>query len=266
MEGFIYLHRKLLNWEWFDDAIMVKAFVTCLLLANYKEKKWQGHSIERGSFVTSNSNLSKILNLSEMRTRICIKKLKKSQCITSKTTNKFTIISICNYDDYQTLQSIKEQTNEQTDNKQTTNEQQTDNKQITTTNNTNNTNNTNKDNKYYIYFENFRKKYKGTKKGNETEFNNFKKQKDWLKVINLLEPAVDSQILWRKTAKDNDIFYPEWKNLTTWINQRCWEEECPEQINDIINPKRRIPKAYEGKKEGIYAFIPSMTLKDFENE
>ena len=121
MEGFIYLHRTLLNWEWVDDPVILKVFIFCLLKANHKENKWQGIVVERGSFITSIGKFSKELNISEMQLRNCIKKLKKSECITSKTTNKYTYISICNYDTYQTYEKDKEQANEQTNNKQTTN-------------------------------------------------------------------------------------------------------------------------------------------------
>ena len=135
MEGFIYLHRTLLNWEWVDDPVILKVFIFCLLKANHKENKWQGIVVERGSFITSIGKFSKELNISEMQLRNCIKKLKKSECITSKTTNKYTYISICNYDTYQTYEKDKQQANEQTNNKQITNKQQTNNKQITTNKN-----------------------------------------------------------------------------------------------------------------------------------
>jgi len=84
-----------------------------------------------------------------------------------------------------------------------------------------------------ILFDNFRKKYPGTKRGLETEFENFlKKHKDWESVLNLLLPAVDKQIKLREIKKDKNLFIPEWKNLQTWINQRCWEEEV-EIINEV---------------------------------
>lgn len=147
MEGFIYLHRSLLDWEWKDDAITLKVFIWCLLKANFTDKYWQGHLIKRGSFVTSLSNFSIELNISKMQLRTCIKKLKKSKCITSNATNKNTIITICNYDTYQNNKMTEQQAKERTDNKQITNKQQTNNKQITTTNNDNKVNNENNENK-----------------------------------------------------------------------------------------------------------------------
>lgn len=74
-------------------------------------------------------------------------------------------------------------------------------------------------------FNLFRKKYLGTKNGNETEFKNFQKHKDWKTVLPLLATAIDNQISEREQKILNKQFVPEWKNLQTWINKRCWEQE-----------------------------------------
>jgi len=73
-------------------------------------------------------------------------------------------------------------------------------------------------------FDSARKIYPGTKRGNTTEFNNFvKKHKDWKAVLPLIEPAIRKQITWRANA--NGAFRPIWKIFSTWINNRCWEDE-----------------------------------------
>lgn len=74
-------------------------------------------------------------------------------------------------------------------------------------------------------FDEFRKLFPGTKRGNVTEFENFKKRhKDWKTALPLLTPAVNAQIASRAKKHQAAQFVPEWKNLQTWINQRCWEE------------------------------------------
>jgi len=103
----------------------------------------------------------------------------------------------------------------------------------------NHTVNVNKDvniNTYKDSFNIFREKYPGTKRGNETEFKNFiKKHKDWKDVISILIIRVNNQIDHRDKMIDVKMFVPEWKNLATWINNRCWEDELPE----IIKPKEK---------------------------
>jgi hypothetical protein len=83
------------------------------------------------------------------------------------------------------------------------------------------------DNVINIKFDEFRKAYPGTKRGLETEFENFtKKHSDWKAIIEgeKLMFSLKNQIRWRNACKEIGKFVPEWKNLTTWINQRCWEE------------------------------------------
>lgn len=75
-------------------------------------------------------------------------------------------------------------------------------------------------------FEKFRRVYPGVKRGLQTEFNNFKKKhKDWESIIPLLLPAVENEIGWHDMKKSRGEWAPEYKNLGTWINNRCWEQE-----------------------------------------
>ena len=123
--GWIKLYRKILDWEWYDDINVWRVFTHCLLMANFKDKKWHGITIKRGSFITSNQKLVLGTKLTSMQIRVAVTKLKTTNEITTKTTNRYTVISVNNYSKYQS--------NNQQDNKQITNKQQTDNKQITTT-------------------------------------------------------------------------------------------------------------------------------------
>jgi hypothetical protein len=90
-------------------------------------------------------------------------------------------------------------------------------------------------------FENFRKLYLGTKGGLDKEFTNFKKKhKDWKEVVGKLETSLLAEINWRKNKVG---FVPEWKNLQTWLNQRCWEQE----FEAMTPPKKElveIPASY----------------------
>lgn len=101
MEGWITLHRKFLTWEWFDKPEMVQLFIWLLLNANYADKKWQGQVIKRGQILTTTPKIMEALRLTEQQTRTCIGRLKSTGEITCKSTNKYTIITICNHDRYQ---------------------------------------------------------------------------------------------------------------------------------------------------------------------
>lgn len=101
MEGWITLHRKFLTWEWFDKPEMVQLFIWLLLNANYADKKWQGQVIKRGQILTTTPKIMEALRFTERQTRTCISRLKSTGEVSVKTTNRFTIITICNYDRYQ---------------------------------------------------------------------------------------------------------------------------------------------------------------------
>ena len=122
MDGWIKIHYKFLSWEWFQDDGMVRLFINLLLRANFQPKKWKGILLERGQLVTGRRQLSIETGLSERTIRTCLQRLEDTGEITIKTTNKFSIITICNYDTYQYEDNKNGQ---QTTNKRQTNDQQT---------------------------------------------------------------------------------------------------------------------------------------------
>jgi hypothetical protein len=90
-----------------------------------------------------------------------------------------------------------------------------------------------------IIFDESRKLYPGIKRGLDTEFEYFKKHKDWKKCLELLEPAINNQIRLREQIKAQNKFVPEWKHFKTWIYNRCWEE----QITLIDDSKSEVDAA-----------------------
>lgn len=79
MEGWIKIHRKLLDWEWYQDINTKTVFLHILLKSNFEEKKWQGMLIKRGQLITSISNLAKDLKLTEQNVRTSLKKLENTR-------------------------------------------------------------------------------------------------------------------------------------------------------------------------------------------
>lgn len=120
MEGWIKLHRKLLEWEWYNDNNTKILFLHLLLTANHKEKKWQGLTIKRGQKITSLAHLSQETNLTIQQTRTALSKLKSTNEITIKTTNKNTLITIEKYSDYQNKDDDDNKQNNTRKNKRTT--------------------------------------------------------------------------------------------------------------------------------------------------
>ena len=125
MSGWIKVFREFADWEWFAVPEMVQVFIYLLINANYEDKKWQGKVVEKGQLITSIDAIKCATHLSPQQIRTCLARLESTGEILKKSTNKYTLITICNYERYQ---SFDEQSN-----KQTTNKQQTNNKQSTTT-------------------------------------------------------------------------------------------------------------------------------------
>lgn len=124
--GWIKLHNKFLDWEWFDDPLMVKVFLFLILTANYKDNDWQGQKILRGQTIVGRRNLAKTLNISEQQTRTCLERLKSTHEITIKSTNRYSIITLINWDKYQGRlenQPAENSTSQPTINQQATNKQ-----------------------------------------------------------------------------------------------------------------------------------------------
>ena len=116
-EGWIKLFRKFTEWRWYGDANTKVVFLHLLLTANYEDKEWRGKVIKRGQVVVGRKALAETLRLSERNIRTALDKLESTHEISRQTTNKFTIVTICKYEQYQQVDESERPTNDQ----QTTN-------------------------------------------------------------------------------------------------------------------------------------------------
>lgn len=57
-----------------------------------------------------------------------------------------------------------------------------------------------------------------------------------------LTPALNKQIKHRNQLRLSGEFVPNWKDLSTWINQKGWEEEYPELHINGKSQKNLPPK------------------------
>lgn len=100
LEGYIKLHRKITEWEWYDDSNTLRLFLHILLNANHTPKSWRGIEIKPGQFVTGRFKLAQALKLSEQQIRTSLIKLKSTNEITIKSTSQYSIITIKNWNLY----------------------------------------------------------------------------------------------------------------------------------------------------------------------
>ena len=128
-EGWIKLHRKMMNWEWYNDSKTLHLFIHLLINANHSDKKWQGKMIKRGQLITGRDKIKSLTGISTQSIRTSLQRLRDTKELTIKATNKYSLITILNYDLYQFTENSNQQTNQQLTIKQpTTNQQLTTNK------------------------------------------------------------------------------------------------------------------------------------------
>lgn len=132
MNGWIKIHRKIIDWEWYGIPEMVSLFIYLLATANHEPKRWKGQEIGAGQTVIGRKELSKTLRISQQTLRTCLTRLKSTNEITSKSTNKYTIITLVKWEQYQidSKKSTSKSTSKSTNNQPTTNQQLTTPKEV----------------------------------------------------------------------------------------------------------------------------------------
>ena len=101
--GYVKIHRKILEWGWYKDINTFRLFIHMLLKANWKDGQFKGTTVPRGSFVSSIDKLSEETVLTKREIRTAISHLKSTGEVTVKTTHKYSVFTVQNYNLYQTL-------------------------------------------------------------------------------------------------------------------------------------------------------------------
>ena len=131
MGNFIKLSRKITKWEWWHDIKTYRLFTYMLIEAWWKDGKYKGTDIQRGSFPSSVNELAQETDLTINEVRTALKHLKSTGEITTKSQGKYTIFTVNNYNLYQ---SDNEQINNEITSKNVMTSQakmQSDNKELT---------------------------------------------------------------------------------------------------------------------------------------
>ena len=123
-EPFVKLYKKMLDWEWYDDANTMRLFIHCLLRANWKEGSWHGISYKPGQFITSLQTLANETDLTVQQVRTALSHLISTGEVTSYQQGKCRIITVNNWGLYQDSNKVS--------NKKSTRCQQDGNKVVTT--------------------------------------------------------------------------------------------------------------------------------------
>jgi len=104
-QGWIKIHRQLLDWEWYDDINVTRLFLHILLKANHKPKNYKGEIVKVGEHLTSRDILAKETGLTVRQVRTALTKLKMTSELTIKSSSQGTKIQVVNYEKYQVVTS-----------------------------------------------------------------------------------------------------------------------------------------------------------------
>lgn len=132
MNGWLRLHRQLLQWEWYSCANTTRVFIHLLLTASWRNARWQGVEIPRGSVFASPDTLAAATGLSRQQVRTVLTRLKSTSEITTKSTSKGTLITLCNFETYNSEETQSNQHFNQHDNQKLTSDQPAINQRLTT--------------------------------------------------------------------------------------------------------------------------------------
>lgn len=121
--GWIKIWRKSLENGWLRNHKLWTFWCWCLLKATHKEHYqivgYQSVRLMPGEFIFGRKASSKELNMSEQEIRTAVDSMRKRKNLTIKSTNKYSIITILNWDSYQSdTININQQTNQPLTSKQ----------------------------------------------------------------------------------------------------------------------------------------------------
>ena len=101
MQGYIKLHRKILDNGVFVDAELLKVFVWCILKANTTPNVVYGRKVDVGEFITGRITASEELHLKPSTIYKRLQKLKSQGYINISSNTKNSLITVVNYKSYQ---------------------------------------------------------------------------------------------------------------------------------------------------------------------
>lgn len=130
-KSWIKLYRKILKSPIWENEKALKVWIWCLIKATYEERiqlvGQQEVLLQKGQFVFGRKKASKELQMSESMVYRYMKVLEKLQMLNIKPNNKFSIVTIEKWEDYQ-IEELN--LNSKIDNKRTTNEHKQEYKEI----------------------------------------------------------------------------------------------------------------------------------------
>lgn len=105
--GYVKVDRKMLESDLIHEPVTFTVFMYLLLSASYREVEYNGQQIHRGEAVVSYPRIASATGVTERQARTALSKLVKSGRVSVRRYPKFSVVTLLNYDKYQSVSGRK---------------------------------------------------------------------------------------------------------------------------------------------------------------
>lgn len=102
-QGYVKIYQNLVKWCYYRDIPVKNVYIHLILTAAQAPFQWEGKTIHTGQLITSYKALANDLGLTIRQIRTAIKKLCLAGEISIETSNRNSIITLNNFDQYVTI-------------------------------------------------------------------------------------------------------------------------------------------------------------------
>lgn len=239
---YIKIFHKMLDWGWYGDTNTFRVFMHILLRANYRESEYLGHKIGAGECVFGRKEWAKKLGLSEQQVRTAISHLRATNEITTRATNKFTIITVVNWESWQIEEG---KATKRTTNKQPTS-QPTSNQQVTTSKEYKNISSSLRSEDIYTYEQEFEKLWElyPRRQGKKEAYAHYVKARKSGTTSEEVEKGIIAYANYIKATNTEERYT---KRGASFFSQQAWQDEW--RVRDDI--RRDDDRTNDSQRRGL---------------
>ena len=120
-KGFVKISRDIVDWQWYKEPLTALLYLHLIVTTNWQDTNFKGVSLKRGERIISYANLATETGLSVRNIRTALSHLISTGEVTKKQQGKYTVISVSNYDSFQSTVKVSgRRTDNYPDNESTT--------------------------------------------------------------------------------------------------------------------------------------------------
>ena len=107
-KGFVKIGRDIVDWQWYKEPLTTLLYLHLIITTNWHDTNFKGVSLRRGERVISYANLATETGLSVRNIRTALSHLISTGEVTKRQQGKYTVISVSNYDSFQSIVKVSD--------------------------------------------------------------------------------------------------------------------------------------------------------------